>query len=709
MGWTIKHDSPAQSAPSARTQNPQKTLPHSTPIAPKEEKKKKQKQLGAKASMAAKNQQTQKPKKRKQSSSAKVEPDSSKSKKPKLIASDPSKNASNKPSKKPFKEHPNHSKFKKSESGNVNKELSKRERRLQAKELAEARKKKRKPYYNLEQELASLWEKMRRRNIAKEDRSKLITEALQKMKGKIPEIAGSHVSSRVLQTCVKYCSQTERDAVFAELRPHLLTLASNTYAVHLVKKMLDTASKTQLSGVISSLRGHVASLLRHMVGSVVIEHAYQLANATQKQELLMELYSTELQLFRGLASIKESRLIDVISKLDLQKSSVLRHMSSVIQPILEKGIVDHSMVHKVLIEYLSIADKTSAADIIQQLSGPLLVRMIHTRDGSKIGMLCVKHGSAKERKKIIKGMKGHISKIAHDQCGCMVLICILSMVDDTKLVTKVVIRELQATLKEIVLDKSGRRLLLQLLHPNCSRYLNPDDLASLNLSVPSLSAKSESEVNSDEKNSRDEESSDEAARSDPDVTATESGKSGTPAENLYLAEGGKKDPSLRRRELLVDGGLAENLVDVCIENARDMLTSNFGKDVIFEVAMGGSDGILQPSLDEKLNNLHEAIAELSAKPKSEESEEEHVLENFHSSRTIRKLVLDCPAFASTLWKKSLEGKCNLWAQGHSSKVVCAYWESSDSEVRKMAKEELQPLIDGGILKIPETKQLANEG
>ena len=45
----------------------------------------------------------------------------------------------------------------------------------------------------------------------------------------------------------------------------------------------------------------------------------------------------------------------------------------------------------------------------------------------------------------------------------------------------------------------------------------------------------------------------------------------------------------------------------------------------------------------------------------------------------------------------------------SSKVVCAFWESLDSKVRKMAKEELQPLIDGGILKIPETKQSANEG
>lgn len=42
-----------------------------------------------------------------------------------------------------------------------------------------------------------------------------------------------------------------------------------------------------------------------------------------------------------------------------------------------------------------VVGKSSATDIIQQLSGALLVRMIHTRDGSRIGMLCVKHGSAK--------------------------------------------------------------------------------------------------------------------------------------------------------------------------------------------------------------------------------------------------------------------------------------------------------------------------
>ncbi|KAK9059426.1 hypothetical protein SSX86_022046 [Deinandra increscens subsp. villosa] len=589
-------------------------------------------------------------------------------------------------------------KFDKSDAAN-NVPKSKRELRIQAKELAEARKKKRKPHYTLEQELASLWEKMRRRNIAKEDRSKLVSEALRKMKGKIPEIAGSHVSCRVLQTCSKYCLPDERNAVYEELKPHFLTLACNTYAVHLITKLLDNASKEQLADFISSLRGHVASLLRHMVGSVVVEHVYQLGNATQKQSLLMELYSTELQLFKDLALVKERRLVDIISKLNLQKSAVVRHMSAVVQPILEKGIVDHSILHKALVEYLTIADKTSAADVIQHLSSALLVRMIHTKDGSKIGILCIKHGSAQERKKIIKGMKGHVSKIALDRFGSMVLACILSVVDDTQLIKKIIIRELQPVLKELIFDKNGRRPLLQLLHPNCSRYLSPDDLSLLDSSIPSLLIKVT--FISFEFCGGSEPEAEEAKGDDVDMSDAE--------ENVKSVAGGKKDPILRRKELLVDSGLAESLIEACCESAEELLRSNNGKEVLFEVASRGADNILHPHLDEKLDTLHEAIASRVSLPKSEGQEEEHLLENFHSSRTIRKLILECPSFASTLWKQTFKGNCKTWVQGHSAKVVSAYLETSDPKLLKLAKKELQPLLDEGLLKLPDQSKPRKEG
>ncbi|CAN4106338.1 unnamed protein product [Withania somnifera] len=572
---------------------------------------------------------------------------------------------------------------------------TKRQRRLQAKELAEARKKKRKKYYTLEQELASLWEKMRTRNIAKEERSRLVSDALKKMKGKIPEIASSHVSSRVLQTCVKHCAQDERNAVFVEIRPHFITLASNTYAVHLVTKMLDNASKDQQAEFISSLHGHVAALLRHMVGSLVVEHAYQLGNAAQKQTLLMELYSPELQLFKDLISVKEARLVDVISNLQLQKGSVIRHMASVLQPILEKGILDHSIIHRALVEYLSIADQSSAADIIQQLSSPDLVRMIHTKDGSKIGIFCIKHGSAKERKKIIKGMKDKVGKIAHDKCGTLVLVSILSIVDDTKLLSKVIIREIEGILKELLLDQNGRRLLLQLLHPNSSRYFIPDELAALSSSVPSLVTKSPSKVNVALGEEKEASGLGEAGKEHSCLT----GAAADATQSPHLNEGGKKDPLTRRRELLVNSGLAEKLIEACCEMAEELLRSNFGKEVIYEVAMGGSDSILRPTFDGKLETLQSVIASLAAQPKMEGSDEQHLFEHFHSSRTIRKLILDSPSFACTLYEKALKGKCSIWAQGHSAKVVSALLETSSSVVHKLVKKELQPLVDDGILKL----------
>ncbi|OIT04294.1 pumilio -like 24 [Nicotiana attenuata] len=137
----------------------------------------------------------------------------------------------------------------------------------------------------------------------------------------------------------------------------------------------------------------------------------------------------------------------------------------------------------------------------------------------------------------------------------------------------------------------------------------------------------------------------------------------------HLSEGGKKDPLTRWKELLVNSGLAEKLINECCEMAGELLKSNFGKEVIYEVAMVGADNILHATLDGKLKTLHGAIASLPAHPKVEESDKEHLLEHFHSSRTIRKLILDFLSFACILYEKARKGKCVIWAQGHGAKVI----------------------------------------
>ncbi|KAG5381185.1 hypothetical protein IGI04_029027 [Brassica rapa subsp. trilocularis] len=53
---------------------------------------------------------------------------------------------------------------------------------------------------------------------------------------------------------------------------------------------------------------------------------------------------------------------------------------------------------------------------------------------------------------------------------------------------------------------------------------------------------------------------------------------------------------------------------------------------------------------------------------------------------------------------ALSGKCRSWAQGHCSRILSAFLETQDVQVREMAKEELQVLVDEGALKITGTKK-----
>lgn len=97
-----------------------------------------------------------------------------------------------------------------------------------------------------------------------------------------------------------------------------------------------------------------------------------------------------------------------------------------------------------------------------------------------------------------------------------------------------------------------------------------------------------------------------------------------------------------------------------------------------QVARGGVDGVLSEVAHDGVLSLHKTIAELAAKsPKAADAagqaETEHVLEQYHASRTIRRLILnsksslngvDAPSFAATLWNTALKKKCKLWAKGH---------------------------------------------
>lgn len=82
---------------------------------------------------------------------------------------------------------------------------------------------------------------------------------------------------------------------------------------------------------------------------------------------------------------------------------------------------------------------------MQLLAGPPLVRMVHTKHGAQVNCAVISYGSAKERKKVIKAMAEHVDKLVNEEWGHIVLVCALSLVDDTALLRKSLASELQVS------------------------------------------------------------------------------------------------------------------------------------------------------------------------------------------------------------------------------------------------------------------------
>ncbi len=65
--------------------------------------------------------------------------------------------------------------------------------------------------------------------------------------------------------------------------------------------------------------------------------------------------------------------------------------------------------------------------------------MVHTRDGTRVAMTCVWWGSVKDRKSLVKSLKGHVAKLCQEEHGHLLLLAVFDCVDDTVLVQKAIL------------------------------------------------------------------------------------------------------------------------------------------------------------------------------------------------------------------------------------------------------------------------------
>lgn len=202
------------------------------------------------------------------------------------------------------------------------------------------------------------------------------------------------------------------------------------------------------TGILKLYKGRAAELLRHPAGAHILNDLYAAASPQQRNALAAEFYGREYSLFDGgllnNTAGPPGKLKDLLASVDGAKArAIIQHLATELSPVLEKGLMDCQLAHRLAAEYMSAAPASLVADAAESLSGEALLHMVHTKDGATAACAVLAYGTAKDRKKALKAMKGHVGAAARDEWGHLVVLTALGVVDDTAALKKFIAAELQ--------------------------------------------------------------------------------------------------------------------------------------------------------------------------------------------------------------------------------------------------------------------------
>jgi len=573
-----------------------------------------------------------------------------------------------------------------------------------------------------------------------------------KIKGKIPEIANNHKGSRIVQSLLKYGTEEQINSVFAECAPKLAILAKSLYGNFLIRKLIEKTKKEDYPQLLQNVKGQVTSLARHPVGSQILEHLYHSAKGEQRAQMQAEFYGGEFVHFSNASAMTKKdgkntnkeppTLKDILlQKPAMQRQNTLKNISRSILPILEKGLVSPLIVHKVVKEYLLVGGASLRAEAANSIAAPAFLRLFHTREGATATNVMLSYAGAKQRKQVLKALKTQVWRVSQDECAHSTIMTLIDCVDDTNMLNKIILQELKSEdIAGIVCEhKFGKRVILHLLRPRLNKY-SPPNLQMMMLSPEEIHQsveaakalvktlqKQQKKINRHDNDGDDgeEEIEDDEILKDSSNKKSEGNKrklssdgGSDSEEDEEEAEGAdvnfgvaKKSEQQRRLEVFKQYGFAEALVKSCQDNIDRMLRSKESGDVLYEVIIGGLDDVMHESCGEgKMNAFYERIAEVVTESikSAKADEEDNLLENFFSTRLLRRAAQDCPRFAKVLFDSSVCASSSLqkkWlSMPHAEKIIAGVLSCSDEKFVTEAKAKMGADADAILAKVIAKKE-----
>lgn len=454
------------------------------------------------------------------------------------------------------------------------------------------------PHSDIIDRMVRVWNELRERKTPSVQKIELVGDIYKMAKGRIVDLAMRHDTSRAIQGCIKYGSPDQRVLFCAEALGKCLEFTKSKHGHQLVEKMLLYGNSDTRRKIANEFRGHMVRLMTHNLGSLVVNTGFTRAwNHTTVWNLYQELYGPEYIHFKEQPNGQKNLGGILVTRPDKRKI-ILESMFFTLSRQAEKGLLSLAVSQRLLAEYLQYAPPEHIVAMLHSIRDQIL-SLVATREGARAACLAFHYGTAKERKLMLRGLKGHMLDVACHVHGHMVLIAAMEVTDDTRTSGGAIFSELSDHIPYLACHRYGKRILLALLAPLSKRYFSVYDLDLLKpVTLPSYIVK------------RKDKSDDTDAPTTTTATATtgKTGKSNTndetteetkpkantpivlpvaptpeqraDAEAMALVRTSRKDDTLRRSELLQQ--IRTQLETACLTHTAVLARSMHGAMVLLE-------------------------------------------------------------------------------------------------------------------------------
>ncbi|XP_076278497.1 pumilio and CPL domain-containing protein penguin [Lasioglossum baleicum] len=347
----------------------------------------------------------------------------------------------------------------------------------QKKELKEKYKaKKLNDIYEIAIRAKKIGEKLRRSDCKALERKKLTLQIHDLLKSHYNKVMLTHDLSRIIQWMIKYSNQKIQREIYAELKPSIVEMISSKYAKNCVKSILKYGPLDLKHEVISTCYGNVVKFMSHSVSAPLIELMYTkyIKNA-EKRYFKQEFYG---DMYKQAKDNEIKSLSDVYKSAENMKSATLTAVKGNLARILNKKLLHYTLVQTILLEYLHECSTEDRSEMIVTLKDSI-VELSQTKPGSKIVVLCIWHGTNKDRKLIMKGLKENVKTVSMSEHGYLILLALFDTVDDTVLVKKIILSEIQKDLTDMIQNEHGKHVILYLVARRSPRYFHPNIISYL--------------------------------------------------------------------------------------------------------------------------------------------------------------------------------------------------------------------------------------